>query len=87
MSANQKIEIDDLISDAVANAVARRNDMQILSGEEASSISGGLVALNKDTDFSNDTKIKSVEFKPYPLVVGLVAYEPPCTTVGKIAKF
>jgi|GEM_PF-5293704 len=79
MSANQKIEIDDLISDAVANAVARRNDMQILSGEEASSISGGLVALNKDTDLSNDTTLKPVGFKHYPIVVGLI-YVPPCTT-------
>ncbi len=83
MSTNHKIEIDDLIGDAVANAIARRNDIQPLSGEEASSISGGLTASDKGTTPGKNPKPKfeEIKFCP-PIVVGLVAVDFPKSSLS-----
>lgn len=65
---NSQIEITDLISEAVENAVARRNQalqedaLSGLSDEEAGSVAGGKIAI-------------VAGFKPIcpPIVIGLIA--------------
>jgi hypothetical protein len=73
MDANQRnykgqLEINDLIDDAVKNAVFRRNEvidsedaLSALSNDEAGSIAGGI------------TKPIPIE----PISLGIIAYEPP----------
>ncbi|BAZ49524.1 hypothetical protein NIES4103_21360 [Nostoc sp. NIES-4103] len=63
---NSQIEINDLIDDAVKNAVARRNEaldseeaLLSMSDAEAKSVAGGIAI-----------------FKP-PIIIGLIAPEPP----------
>jgi len=56
---NGKIEIDDLINDAVENALARRSQgldsEDVLSNEEMKSVAGGIAF-------------------PFPILTGIVAY-------------
>ncbi|MEH2324604.1 MAG: hypothetical protein V7K32_13720 [Nostoc sp.] len=70
---NNQIEINDLIDDAVKNAVTRRNEvfdseeaLLAMSDEEAKSVAGGVSKLN-------------------PIILGKFAI-PPITTTGLIAE-
>ncbi|MBW4565265.1 MAG: hypothetical protein KME32_30105 [Mojavia pulchra JT2-VF2] len=90
---NQQMEINDLIADAVTNAVTRRGLLGTeegllgLSDHEAASIAGGL------TSETTITKLKPIDpviagmialpddppVKPIcePIIVGLIAVDPP----------
>ncbi|MEH2276488.1 MAG: hypothetical protein V7K40_17265 [Nostoc sp.] len=63
---NSQIEINDLIDDAVKNAVARRNQgldsENTLSDEEAKSVAGGISALVVPTIVGK-----------FPIITGIVA--------------
>ena len=78
---NDPIELNDLIGDAVKNAVARRNlaidsedDLLALSDEELASVTGGKIAGSAQPTGKQDIAIAG--FKPI---------EPPPATVGLIA--
>ncbi|MEH2141014.1 hypothetical protein [Nostoc sp.] len=62
---NGQIEINDLIDDAVKNAVARRNQgldsENVLSDEEAKSVAGGI------------SKLNPIILGKFPIITGIVA--------------
>ncbi|MGF1935083.1 MAG: hypothetical protein RM347_011870 [Nostoc sp. ChiQUE02] len=84
MSANKKynhqMEINDLIDDAIVNAVTRRELVETLSDEEAARVAGGLTAEATKVPVSIKPEIIA-GFKPIqpikpicpPLIVGLIA--------------
>lgn len=71
--ANQQMEINDLIADAVTNAVTRRQLLETeeallgLSEEEAAGIMGGLTSQIADTEY------KQIDPLCPPIVLGLIA--------------
>jgi hypothetical protein len=71
--ANQQMEINDLIADAVTNAVTRRQLLETeeallgLSEEESAGIMGGL------TSQITDTELKKIDLLCPPIVLGLIA--------------
>lgn len=69
----QQIEIDDLIGDAIANAVTRRGLVETLSDEEATSIAGGLTE-----------EQKAILIKRVPTVAGFKPIQPTCPPVKPI---
>lgn len=71
--SNRQIQINDLIDDAINNAIARRQDgLSELTDEQAGDIAGGLA--------SASTKI----INPGIITVGIIALPP--TTMGLIAN-
>ncbi len=88
MSANKKynhqMEINDLIDDAILNAVTRRELVETLSDDEAAKVAGGLTAETTKIAVSIKPEIIIAGFKPIqpikpvkpicpPLIVGLIA--------------
>jgi hypothetical protein len=85
MQANKKhngqIEIHDLIGDAIANAVTRRElasseeALLALSDEEAAAIAGGLAAYDSAESYKKKPDITIAGFKPIKpcIIVGLIA--------------
>ncbi|MBE9037088.1 hypothetical protein [aff. Roholtiella sp. LEGE 12411] len=77
---NSQIEINDLIDDAVKNAVTRRNEaldseeaLLSMSDEEAKSVAGGASVLLPIKLFP----IILGKFWKYPIItIGLIAYPP-----------
>lgn len=68
---NSQIEINDLIDDAVKNAVTRRNEvldseeaLLSMSDEEAKSVAGG------------ESKLVPIILGKFPITIGLVANDP-----------
>jgi hypothetical protein len=82
MSANKKynhqMEINDLIDNAIVNAVTRRESVETLSDDEAAKVAGGLTAEATKIAPSIKPEVIIAGFKPIkpicpPLIVGLIA--------------
>lgn len=78
---SSKLEINDLLDDAVTNAIARRGFSEDLSDDEAASIAGGKLAVS-------DIAIKDIAiagFKPIdplpPKPICLPIYPPVCPPI------
>ncbi|MGH2414918.1 MAG: hypothetical protein ACRDEA_14750 [Microcystaceae cyanobacterium] len=82
---NGKFEINDLIDDAVKNAVARRSQvidsedaLSVLPEKEAQSVVGGLTTTSKSTSSPVITgKIATPKAVCPPITVGLIANDYP----------
>jgi hypothetical protein len=72
---NSKVEINDLIDDAVNNALARRNEALVdVSNEEAENIAGGLAIFPIILGFIKPFPLGKIACPP--IVVGLIAVNP-----------
>ncbi|MBN3909472.1 MAG: hypothetical protein HWQ35_23885 [Nostoc sp. NMS1] len=78
---NHQMEINDLIDDAIVNAITRRELVETLSDDEAAGVTGGLTAETTKVALSIKPDVIIAGFKPIqpikpicpPLIVGLIA--------------
>ena len=72
---NSKVEINDLIDDAVNNALARRNEALVdVSNEEAENIAGGLAISPIKLGFVNPIILGRIVCPP--ITIGIIAVNP-----------
>lgn len=82
--SNHQLEINDLIDDAITNAVTRRGLVETLSDEEAASVGGGLTA-EKNKKLAVNEPYAIAGFKPiYPYCPPTKPVEPACPPVKPI---
>jgi hypothetical protein len=79
--SNHQMEINDLIDDAITNAVTRRELVETLSDEESAGVAGGLTAettkvariIKPDIIIAGFKPIQPIEPICPPFIVGLIA--------------